>query len=143
MSSKYTFGVLNKCLLKYRIHSKQASVSKRLAQQEYAREIIRKNAYEITGEYDEAIFECLWFLSGREKLTKQNYKRFSELVDYTIEKNEQYQHFNTRSMKRILYNRFFEEVIKNRFFISDYKSLRKIIHLYNMIDLLYYYLNKL
>lgn len=142
-SEKNTFGILKRRLLLYRVHDKQASVSKKKIQQDFAKEIIRSNASKITGEYDEKIFECLWFLSGRERVTGQNYKKLSKLIDYTLKMNRVYRNYEEKSIKKVFYNRFFEEIIKEKAFVVDIGSLKKIIKLYNIIDLFYYYSNKL
>lgn len=142
VSDKSKMGVLDKCLLKYRMHNNQISVAKKEMQRKLAKEIIKTNAAKITNKYDEKIFECLWFLSGREKITNNNYRRLSSLIDYTLEKNSIFRNYDKKSMKKVFYNRFFEEVIKNGVIVGDLSSMNKILRFYNFIDLIFYYLNK-
>lgn len=141
MSGNCRIGNYDKCLLKYRVHKKQTSIEKHKMQCELSKRIIKKNSRKITGQYDENIFKCLWFLSGREKITKNNFKNFSHMIDYTLKKNREFHIFDEKSMKKVLYNRFFEQAIKNGIYFGDLAYFRKVLHLYNIADLFHKLIN--
>ena len=143
LSNNYKIGIYDKCLLRYRVHGKQISVKKGNIQRDLSRKIIRKNTSYVTGEFNEGIFDCLWMLSGREKITKTNYRRFSELIDYVIKENSKYNNYSTRSLKRVFYNRFFELLLKNKIIVGDFCSIKKIVKMYNLCDIVCFSLNKL
>ena len=129
ISGDYRIGNYDKCLLKYRIHKKQASVEKSQIQRELSKKIIKNNACKITGEYDEKIYKCLWFLSGREKITKNNCKEFSRMIDYTLKRNHEFHKYDDGLMRKIFYNRFFEQAIKSEVYVGDLAYFRKILHI--------------
>ncbi len=141
MSGNCRIGNCDKCLLEYRVHKKQASFEKSQIQRELSRRIIEKNSSKITGKYDEKICKCLWFLSGREKITKKNYKEFSRMIDYTLEKNHEFCKYDDKLIKKIFYNRFFEQIIKNRIYIGNLTCFGKVLHSYNVSDLFHELIN--
>lgn len=132
---KYSIGFLNKPLLDYRIHKKQASIAKGRIQYSMAKAVVEKNACKISGEYDEKVFKCLWLLGGRERITKSNYQEFSHLIDYVLRLNDEYKKYDRKAMKRIFCSRYFELSLKYKIFPHDYSSIKKILHLYNLRDL--------
>ena len=143
LSDNYRIGVCDRCLLRYRVHDKQVSVKKGVRQRELSKMIIKKNASHITGKYNEKVFNCLWMLSGREKITKSNYRRFSELIDYVIEENNRFKKYDSDSLKRVFYNRFFLFLLKNRIAVKDFCSLKKIFKIYNLSDVTCFFLSKI
>lgn len=143
MSGNIRIGNCDKYLLKYRMHKKQASVEKSLIQRELSKKIIRNNACKITGEYDEKIYKCLWYLSGREKITRNNCEDFSRMIDYALERNREFHKFDNKLMKKILYNRFFEQVFKNGIYVGSLAYYGKVLHLYNITDLFHKLINRM
>lgn len=143
MSGHYRIGNCDKCLLKYRVHKKQVSSRKSYIQSELSKKIIKENSCKITGEFDENIYKCLWFLSGREKITKNNCGEFSRMIDYTLEKNHEFHKYNDKLIRRIFYNRFFEQAIKNGIYVGNLAYYKKVLRLYNITDLSHKLVNRI
>lgn len=136
LSDSYKIGNCNKVLFYYRIHKKQSPIAKQKAQIKYASKIIEGNASKITGSFDKKIFDCLWLLSGKQALHKGDYEKLNQLIDYTIDRNMQFGNYDSSVLKKVLYNRFFELMLKNGvgFAISP-PFLRKTIKSYNVRDM--------
>ena len=102
----YNIGICPKPLLKYRIHGSQASIAKQEMQKQNSQAIIHANV-ERYYKNDQRIFQCLWLLSGREAITKNNLKQLDALIDYMIYNNND-QLIETKVLSKVLINRFFE-----------------------------------
>lgn len=133
VSEEYDIAVLPIIGLKYRIHNKQASIEKRKEQAKLSMEIIKNNSKKITGNYEEGICKTLYVLGGREKLTKENSGEISRNIDYIIENNKNYP---TEVLKKVLYNRFFELILKNKIFSLKFDILKKCFKFYNFKDII-------
>ncbi len=137
ISEKYKIAVIPSIQLNYRVHNKQASIEKMKIQEEFSKKIIYENSKKINGKYEEQIFECLCVLGGREKLTKENYLKISNEIDYIIEQNKKYKNYGVKELKMILYNRFFELILKNKIFVFNFSVLKKCLKFYNLKDILF------
>jgi glycosyltransferase involved in cell wall biosynthesis len=135
IKKNYRIGILPKHLFKLRIHKKQVTQDKKQQLEIYVKEIIKSNANTFAPN-DKAIFRCLWLLSGRETINYTNSKELNDLIDYFIDKNKIIKQYNEYTLKRVLYNRFFELNIKNRILPSNYSILKKEAILINFIDLI-------
>lgn len=141
VSDYYKISVVQKCCLKYRIHNKAISSEKKAMQDDFSKKIIRNNSLKITGKFEERIFNCLCVLGGKEKLTKKNYSIISKDIDYIISQNNIYNKYDTKQLKKVLFNRYFELIIKNKIFTLNLSVLKKCIKLYNFQDLLFKFKN--
>lgn len=133
VSEEYDIAILPIIGLKYRIHNKQASTEKKEEQAKLSMETIKNNSKKITGKYEERICETLYVLGGRQKLTKKNYIQISDNIDYIISKNVKY---NTKKLKKVLYNRYFELIIKNRILPFKLSALKKCLRIYNFKEVM-------
>lgn len=133
VSEEYDIAVLPIVGLKYRMHNKQASIEKRKEQAKLSMEIIKNNSKKITGNYEERICKTLYVLGGRQKLTKENSGEISRNIDYIIENNKNYP---TEVLKKVLYNRFFELILKNKIFSLNFGILKKCFKFYNFKDII-------
>ena len=133
VSEKFKIAILPITGLKYRVHGQQVSINKQQKQADLSKEIIKNNAKKITGQYDERIYQTLYILSGREKLTYKNYIEISENIDYIIKKNTKY---NLVDLKKVLYNRFFELVVKNKILPFKFTALKKCFKIYNLEEII-------
>lgn len=133
VSEKYDISILPIIGLKYRVHSKQASTQKKEKQAKLSMETIKNNSKKITGKYEERICKTLYILGGRQKLTKKNCTEVSKNIDYIIENNKKY---NTKVLEKVLYNRFFELIIKNRILNFNFSVLKKCFKIYNFNEIL-------
>lgn len=133
VSEKYKIAILPIIGLRYRVHEKQASIEKQHLQKKLSMRIIKNNSIKITGEQEERIYKTLYILGGRDELTKNNYIEISNNIDYMIEKNIKY---NKNDLKKVLYNRFFELIIKNKIFSLNFNVLKKCFKIYNLREIL-------
>ena len=133
VSEKFKIAILPIIGLKYRVHEKQASIEKQQLQKELAMRIIKNNSMKITGKEEENICRTLYILGGREELTKENYIEISSNIDYMIEKNMKY---NQEDLKKVLYNRFFELIVKNKILPFNFKVLDKCLKTYNLKEMI-------
>lgn len=133
---KYKIAILPCICLYYRIHKDQISVQKRNEQRINAIKIIQNNADNIAKD-DKRVFNALWYLSGREKITRDNYNEFCELIDYFEKMNKATGKYDSKKLKVILNNRFFELILKNHLFVRNPEALLRIVHIYNIRELIY------
>lgn len=133
ISDKYQIAFLPFIGLNYRVHSKQASIEKREEQSKLSKKVIKSNTNKITGKYNEKIYSTLCVLGGREPLSKYNYKEISDNIDYIIEKNTSY---DKKTLKKVLYNRYFELIIKNKIIPLQIFAFAKCFKIYNLIEII-------
>mgnify|MGYP005759480663 CR=1 FL=1 len=133
VSEKYNITILPVIGLKYRVHDKQASIKKKEEQARLSMETIKNNSEKITGKYDDRICQTLYVLGGRKGLTKGNYKEISNNIDYILEKNLKYK---DADLKKVLYNRFFELMLKNRIITFNFNVVKKCMRIYNLKDII-------
>lgn len=133
ISEKFKIAILPIIGLKYRVHEKQASIEKQQLQKKLAMRIIKNNSIKISEKFEERICKTLYILGGREKLTKSNYIEISKNIDYMIDKNIKY---NKKDFKKVLYNRFFELIIKNKIIPLNFNVLKKCLRIYNLKEIL-------
>ncbi len=130
---KYNVGLIPKILLNYRVH-KKFSDSKNPVSVEYTKKIIENNCKKITGKYDDKIYNCLAIFGGIQKFTKENHEKVNNDIDYILANNKKY---NQKVLKKVLYNRFFELMIKNKIFPKNFSELKKCFKLYNLRDIIF------
>lgn len=133
VSEEYDIAVIPTIGLKYRMHNKQASSEKKVEQASLSMKTIKNNSKKITGKFEEKVCETLYVLGGRKELTKENCYEISKNIDYIIENNKNY---DTNILKKVLYNRFFELVIKNRIINLKFGILKKCFKWYNFAEIL-------
>ncbi len=130
---KYNVGIVPKILLKYRVHDKHPNYKKQISV-EYTKKIIENNSKKITGKYDETIFNCLAVFGGIRKFTKENCNQINNDIDYILSKNIKY---NDKILRKVLYNRFFELMIKNKIIPKNISEFKKCLKFYNIKDLIF------
>lgn len=130
---KYKIAFLPFIGLNYRVHNKQVSIEKKNEQMKLAREVIKKNTEKITGKFDSKIYYTLCVLGGKENITRKNYYEISKSIDYLIENNK---NFDKKNLTKVLYNRFFEIIVKNKFVTFNFNVLRKCIKIYNFKEIM-------
>lgn len=128
-------AIIPKVGIKYRIHEKQVSTAKKNQQLEAAKKIIKRNSQKINNRDDDRIYETLLVLGGKNKLTRENYRKISKNIDYIIDENKKYTKYDTKEMKKVLYNRFFELTIKNRIIPLKINEINKVLKWYNFKEL--------
>ena len=124
-------AIIPKVGIKYRIHEKQVSIAKKNQQLEAAKKIIKRNSQKINNRDDYRIYETLLVLGGKNKLTRENYRKISKNIDYIIDENKKYTKYDAKEMKKVLYNRFFELTIKNRIIPLKINEINKVLKWYN------------
>lgn len=129
---KYKIAFMPFVGLNYRIHDKQASTEKKEEQAVLSMKVIKNNSSRITGKYEDKIYQTLCVLGGRKSLTRDNYKKISNNIDYIIDNNINY---NINKLKKVLYNRYFELILKNKILPLQVSSLNKCIKIYNLKEL--------
>jgi len=136
ISEKINIAIVPIIGLKYRIHKKQASKEKEGIQKKLSMQVIKNNSKKITGKFDNKIYETLLILGGRKEFNKNNYKEVSDKIDYIIEKNKIFSNFKHKDMKKVLYNRFFELMIKNKILPLNTKTMLKCMKVYNFREII-------
>lgn len=134
ISNEYSIGFCPRIELLFRSHSTMMSFDSKELRDRLSKQIIERNANTLLPN-DNALIECLWFLSGREKITKQNCMYFSKLVDHLIKKNQEFEWYNNKLFKKIIFNRFFELTLKNKAFIFDSSVMKKIFRISNFLSI--------
>ena len=130
---KYNVGLIPKILLNYRVR-KKFSDNKNPVSVEYTKNIIENNSKKITGKYDDKIYNCLAIFGGIKKFTKENYEEVNNDIDYILANNKKY---NQKVLKRVLYNRYFELMIKNKIFPKNFSEFKKCFKFYNLRDIIF------
>lgn len=121
----------------YRVHKKQISSQKQALQKELREKVIDCNILKLSNQANR---EILMILSGSNTITKENYKKVSNDIDNIIKLNTN-KYFDTKILKKVLYNRFLEitmttkEVKKDLFttLLKEKSIRRKIINLTNIL----------
>lgn len=135
VAEKFSIGLIDRPLLKYRVHEKQATEIKKNLQIEYSKKIITRNANKFMG-YERMASQALWYLSGREAVDRNNYAQFNQLIDNLIDANNKLGIYDKKTFKRVIYNRFFEIVLKSGIVPRELSGLRKVMRIYNICDLI-------
>ena len=135
--NKCTFAIIPRILLRYRVHNKQVSATKREQQRKFNVKILKRNSTYFKSLDNDKVYECLYLLSGRDSLNSSDIAKLSELIDYILKNNKE---FDNKTLEKVLYNRFFNMIIKNRISIFNYfrsNYFKKIMHLYNFNNVLF------
>ena len=133
---EYDMAIIPIIGLKYRVHKEQASIERKEEQARLSMETIKNNSKKITGAYDDKICETLYVLGGRKIISKENCKEISKNIDYIIERNTKSQRYSQKDLKKVLYNRFFELVVKNKIFLLNFSIIKKCFRIYNIKEII-------
>ena len=146
ISEKNNIYVIKKVGLYYRIHEKQATISKRQKQLEMTKRIVEKNILSKKINNKKDTIETMLILSGVKDVTQDNYIKLSDKIDEIINNNTIY---DKMKLKKILYNRYFRRMlnhnmIKNNktIIIKNSKIRKKIINIYNINNIMFVIKNK-
>ena len=137
MINKCNFAIIPKILLRYRVHEKQVSSTKKEQQRKFNVEILKRNSKYFKSLDNDKVYDALYLLSGRDKLSSNNIAKLSNLIDYIVNNSKD---FDKKVLKKVLYNRFFNLIIKDKLKITSYFKLeyfKKIMHLYNFDNVLF------
>lgn len=130
------FAIIPRVLLKYRVHNNQISKEKKELQEKLNGDILHRNCNYFKNGEKEKILSYLYLLSGRANINNKNVKELSDGIDYLIGLESC---FDKKIMKKVLYNRFFNLIIKDKVSLKTIfkiEFLKKIIHLYNLKNII-------
>lgn len=115
-------GILPKITLKYRIHNKQISSTKKEKQNEFYYKILCNNLVRIG--LDEKYLNYILILNGRKKNNECN--KIKDFIIMLIEKNKENKIYNQESFKKVLNRQYFIFCIKNRCYKEIIKNIKYI-----------------
>lgn len=121
-SRNANIAIIPKYGLLYRVHEKQASQSKREKQIQLTKEILNNNARKITDNKVDNVVKCFSVMSYLEDFNKENYLDISNTIDYIIDQNSD---IDEKALKRIMYNRYFFLLLKNKLLSKEFKQIFK------------------
>ena len=118
--------------LKYRIHNKQISISKKEIQNQLKNIVLERNAKKLKGQNTK---NTLLFLNGEKNITLDNFEEFLEGIEELIKYNSEI--FGKTTLKKVLYNRIFQLIIRDthllKAFLKDKTKWKYIFTCNNII----------
>lgn len=134
--------IIPKIGLNYRIHVNQATIAKRNLQVELTKKIIMKNLEKYT--ISECFKDTMYVLGELEELNKENYIKVYSDIEKIINSDNKY--FNKKILKKVLYNRYFQLILKSPKIklidifrnISIIKCITKPYNLLNLLFVMHY-----
>lgn len=130
--------VIPKIGLNYRIHANQATIAKRTLQVDLTKKIIENNLkkYKISNEFR----DTMYVLGELEEINKLNYIKVNSDIKKIIKSNSQY--FDKRTLRKVLYNRYFQLIIKSpkiklKELLKNISTMHSVIHMYNLVNIFF------
>ena len=141
ISEKNNLTVIKKVGLYYRVHEKQATVSKREKQLEMTKKIIQNNISSKEINHKNQVIKTMLILSGVVDVTEKNYLKLASDIDKIIKDNSIY---DKAKLKKILYNRYFRRMLNHNMVKTRKKEIitnsnirNKIVNIYNIRNILF------
>lgn len=126
IKKKSNITIIPKIGLKYRIHSKQVSNSKKSEQDKLLSMILLRNLKEL--EMSDTKLQYLLMLNNKEKNVK--FKELSKFIDEVIEQNRKMKIYNEKAIVRVLNMEYFRLMIKSKKYFFHWFSAKRYLHLY-------------
>ena len=139
---KGNISLIPKLGLYYRIHRDQIRSSKKDKQKFLYESVLLRNLKEL--EIEESNIRFINILNENNS-SKINFIQLSNFIDLIIKKNNIKKIYNSKSLKKVLYNAFFKLIIKNKEFNSllNIKIAFKFFYIANFLNAFFYSMLKI
>ena len=134
-------AIIPKVGIMYRMHDKQASIEKQKIQKEFYKKTIKRNVEKFEDFEKDILGKLFLILGEKEEINRNNYEEVSNYIDILIRNNKR---FNERCLRKVIYNRYFQLLLKNNIFKSNLKNIilnrkirNKILKIYNLENILH------
>lgn len=131
---KGKIALIPKLGLYYRIHGNQIRSSKKEMQKQLYDSVLIRNLIELG--IDDTHLDFIKMLNGN-YIGKINFIDLSDFIDFAIEKNKEVKRYNEKSFKKILYNAYFNVLLKNKGLkgLLNTKIMTKVIKFNNLFNI--------
>ena len=110
--------VIPKVCLKYRIHNAQISTAKVKEQNELCKNIYLSNLKRLSDNFKEEDIKYLLYLSKKDTTTNISKKDIQIFINNIIELNKEKNIYDSKSLRKILYYRYFVSNLKRLNFLE-------------------------
>lgn len=126
LSKEGKIAIISQILLFYRVHNKQSSTDKKIEQRNYYESTLKRNLKELILKEED--LKYIKMLNG--SLENVEYENLKTFINKTIHCNNERKIYNTKSLRKVLYNAYFFLCLKNKKINFKYFGIQSLNHIF-------------